>query len=153
MPNTDTCQTHIWSEVSVRQRQLEDTQTFFSYLLLHVIIHNASQMAPNLNSHNIQHVKDALVKERGRLFDLLKEVPFLRPFPSHSNFILCEVTPGLDAKKLKVHSFSYLHIFILIYSFFVYVWGANLVPTSKLSPWYLVWIDAFFVLENINFIG
>ncbi|XP_014515643.2 histidinol-phosphate aminotransferase 1, chloroplastic-like, partial [Vigna radiata var. radiata] len=25
----------------------------------------------------------------------------LRPFPSHSNFILCEVTSGKDAKKLK----------------------------------------------------
>ncbi|XP_004514691.1 histidinol-phosphate aminotransferase, chloroplastic-like [Cicer arietinum] len=53
------------------------------------------------NPTYLEHVKDALVKERGRLFDLLKEVPFLRPFPSHSNFILCEVTPGLDAKKLK----------------------------------------------------
>jgi histidinol-phosphate/aromatic aminotransferase/cobyric acid decarboxylase-like protein len=63
------------------------------------------------------------VKERDRLFDLLKEVPFLKPFPSHSNFILCEVTSGFDAKKVKVHSFSYL-IFTssyLFYSLFVYV--------------------------------
>ena len=66
---------------------------------------------PNLKCFNIQNVKDALVKERGRLFELLKAVPFLRPFPSHSNFILCEVTSGFDAKKLKVHSFSYLHMF------------------------------------------
>ncbi|XP_057450126.1 histidinol-phosphate aminotransferase, chloroplastic-like [Lotus japonicus] len=49
----------------------------------------------------LENVKDALLKERGRLYDLLKEVPFLRPFPSHSNFILCEVTSGVNAKKLK----------------------------------------------------
>ncbi|KAI5440374.1 hypothetical protein KIW84_010026 [Lathyrus oleraceus] len=63
------------------------------------------------NPTYLENVKDALVKERGRLFELLKAVPFLRPFPSHSNFILCEVTSGFDAKKLKVHSFSYLHMF------------------------------------------
>ncbi|XP_027346861.1 histidinol-phosphate aminotransferase, chloroplastic isoform X1 [Abrus precatorius] len=49
----------------------------------------------------LENVKNALLKERGRLYDLLKEFPFLRPFPSHSNFILCEVTSGVDAKKLK----------------------------------------------------
>ncbi|KAL9252825.1 Histidinol-phosphate aminotransferase 2, chloroplastic-like protein, partial [Drosera capensis] len=49
----------------------------------------------------LENVKDALVRERDRLFKLLKEVPFLNPFPSYSNFILCEVTSGRDAKKLK----------------------------------------------------
>lgn len=53
------------------------------------------------NPTYLENVKNALLKERGRLYDLLKEVPFLRPFPSHSNFILCEVTSGKDAKKLK----------------------------------------------------
>ncbi|TKY46157.1 Histidinol-phosphate aminotransferase [Spatholobus suberectus] len=53
------------------------------------------------NPTYLESVKNALLKERGRLYDLLKEVPFLRPFPSHSNFILCEVTSGKDAKKLK----------------------------------------------------
>ncbi|RDX65662.1 Histidinol-phosphate aminotransferase 2, chloroplastic, partial [Mucuna pruriens] len=53
------------------------------------------------NPTYLENVKNALLKERGRLYDLLKEVPFLRPFPSHSNFILCEVTSGMDAKKLK----------------------------------------------------
>lgn len=47
-------------------------------------------------------VKEALVQERDRLFKLLSEVPFLNPYPSYSNFILCEVTAGMDAKKLKV---------------------------------------------------
>lgn len=49
-----------------------------------------------------QNVKVALVQERERLFNLLKEVPFLNPYPSYSNFILCEVTSGRDAKQLKV---------------------------------------------------
>ncbi|KAL9259142.1 Histidinol-phosphate aminotransferase 2, chloroplastic-like protein [Drosera capensis] len=49
----------------------------------------------------LENVKDALVRERERLFKPLKEVPFLNPFPSYSNFILCEITLGRDAKKLK----------------------------------------------------
>lgn len=36
---------------------------------------------------NVQRIVD----ERGRLFELLQAVPYLRPHPSHSNFILCDV--------------------------------------------------------------
>ncbi|XP_022932612.1 histidinol-phosphate aminotransferase, chloroplastic-like [Cucurbita moschata] len=54
-----------------------------------------------LNPSYLEKVKNALVHERERLFNLLKDVPFLNPYPSHSNFILCEVTSGMDAKKLK----------------------------------------------------
>ncbi|KAL5558474.1 hypothetical protein UlMin_034685 [Ulmus minor] len=53
------------------------------------------------NPTYLENVKDALLQERDRLFKLLQEVPFLNPYPSHSNFILCEVTSGVDAKKLK----------------------------------------------------
>jgi histidinol-phosphate aminotransferase len=53
------------------------------------------------NPDYLEKVKIALVEERERLFKLLKEVPFLNPYPSHSNFILSEVTSGVDAKKLK----------------------------------------------------
>ncbi|XP_008461461.1 histidinol-phosphate aminotransferase, chloroplastic [Cucumis melo] len=53
------------------------------------------------NPSYLEKVKNALVQERERLYNLLKDVPFLNPFPSHSNFILCEVTSGKDAKKLK----------------------------------------------------
>ncbi|KAI4352854.1 hypothetical protein L6164_007066 [Bauhinia variegata] len=53
------------------------------------------------NPTYLENVKEALVKERERLYNLLNELPFLRPFPSHSNFILCEVASGMDAKKLK----------------------------------------------------
>ncbi|KAF8376968.1 hypothetical protein HHK36_030339 [Tetracentron sinense] len=49
----------------------------------------------------LEKVKRALVDERDRLYKLLKEVPYLKPYPSYSNFILCEVTCGKDAKKLK----------------------------------------------------
>ncbi|KAG8660771.1 histidinol-phosphate aminotransferase, chloroplastic isoform X1 [Manihot esculenta] len=53
------------------------------------------------NPAYLEKVKNALVQERDRLYKLLLEVPFLNPFPSHSNFILCEVISGKDAKKLK----------------------------------------------------
>ncbi|KAI4364218.1 hypothetical protein MLD38_020340 [Melastoma candidum] len=53
------------------------------------------------NPTYLKNVKNALVQERERLYKLLTEVPFLKPFPSHSNFILCEVIGGRDAKKLK----------------------------------------------------
>ncbi|KAJ0838611.1 putative histidinol-phosphate transaminase [Helianthus annuus] len=53
------------------------------------------------NPGYLEKVKVALVQERERLFKLLKQVPFLNPYPSYSNFILCEVTDGKDAKKLK----------------------------------------------------
>ncbi|KAE8733557.1 Histidinol-phosphate aminotransferase [Hibiscus syriacus] len=53
------------------------------------------------NPKYLEMVKEALVQERDRLFRLLQEVPFLNPYPSYSNFILCEVTSGMDAKKLK----------------------------------------------------
>lgn len=53
------------------------------------------------NPTYLESVKNLLVQERERLFNLLKGIPFLKPFPSHSNFILCEVTSGKDAKKIK----------------------------------------------------
>ncbi|KAI9201666.1 hypothetical protein LWI28_027029 [Acer negundo] len=53
------------------------------------------------NPTYLEKVKETLIQERERLFKLLVEVPFLNPYPSHSNFILCEVTSGKDAKKLK----------------------------------------------------
>ncbi|KAH9297500.1 hypothetical protein KI387_029182 [Taxus chinensis] len=53
------------------------------------------------NPTYLQKVKDALLAEKERLYLLLKEVAFLKPYPSYSNFILCAVTHGKDAKKLK----------------------------------------------------
>jgi histidinol-phosphate aminotransferase len=41
-----------------------------------------------------------IVAERERLFEQLRALPFLRPLPSRTNFILCEVLRG-DARKLR----------------------------------------------------
>lgn len=42
-----------------------------------------------------------LVAERERLSEVLRDVGFLRPYPSHSNFILCRVIDR-DARALKL---------------------------------------------------
>lgn len=60
-----------------------------------------------------QDVKNALVEERERLFAKLQEIPFLEPYPSHANFILCSVTGSRSAKELKVKTLNrYLVFFI-----------------------------------------
>jgi histidinol-phosphate aminotransferase len=43
---------------------------------------------------------DRLKRERSRLFDALQEIPYLKPYPTCSNFILCQVV-GRDAAELK----------------------------------------------------
>ena len=40
-----------------------------------------------------------IVAERDRLFEQLKTIPWLKPYPSRANFILCDVLPG-DAHGL-----------------------------------------------------
>ncbi len=45
-------------------------------------------------------VIDAIISERERLYRELQEVPYLRPFPSKANFVLCRVV-GRDAYGLK----------------------------------------------------
>ncbi|KAK2990830.1 hypothetical protein RJ640_009769 [Escallonia rubra] len=61
----------------------------------------AAACAALQNPAYLEKVKVALVKERQRLFTLLKGVPFLKPSPSYANHFLCEVAPGMDAEKLK----------------------------------------------------
>ncbi|KAK2980142.1 hypothetical protein RJ640_009772 [Escallonia rubra] len=61
----------------------------------------AAACAALQNTAYLVKVQSALIQERGRLFTLLKEVPFLKPSPSHANHFLCEVTCGMDAEKLK----------------------------------------------------
>ena len=48
-----------------------------------------------------QGVRDALVAERQRLYEALQGIPFLQPFPSEANFVLCRVAGGKDAKAVK----------------------------------------------------
>lgn len=45
-------------------------------------------------------MKDLLIEERERLFDILLQCSFLTPYPSAANFILCRVE-GRDAFELK----------------------------------------------------
>jgi len=44
---------------------------------------------------------DRIVAERARFFELLQSIPYLRSYPSQSNFILCKVV-GRDAHELKL---------------------------------------------------
>jgi histidinol-phosphate aminotransferase len=53
------------------------------------------------NVEYIDKVRDALVAERDRLFSGLEKLSYLEPYPSHSNFILCQVTDGRDAAGLR----------------------------------------------------
>ncbi|XP_052189825.1 histidinol-phosphate aminotransferase, chloroplastic-like [Diospyros lotus] len=61
----------------------------------------AAACAALQNASYLEKVKNALIKERRRMYELLKGVPFLKPFPSYANFLLCEVAPGKGAKQLK----------------------------------------------------
>jgi histidinol-phosphate aminotransferase len=49
----------------------------------------------------IYDVVDKLKKERTRLFAGLQQIAYLRSYPSHSNFILCDVL-GREGKSLKM---------------------------------------------------
>jgi histidinol-phosphate aminotransferase len=52
------------------------------------------------NTKQLKKVVELLKSERTRLFNALKEIPFLKPYPTQSNFILCQVI-GTDAAELK----------------------------------------------------
>lgn len=53
------------------------------------------------NPGYLERVRNALVEERVRLMELLEDVPFLQPYPSFANFILCNVVGGRSAKDVK----------------------------------------------------
>jgi len=52
------------------------------------------------NPGYLKDVKEKLVRERDNLFNVLAECPFLSPYPSAANFILCRVD-GRDALEVK----------------------------------------------------
>lgn len=43
-----------------------------------------------------------VVAERERLYRLIDAIDYLHPYPSRSNFVLCQVADGRDAKALKL---------------------------------------------------
>ncbi|KAK9833573.1 hypothetical protein WJX81_007437 [Elliptochloris bilobata] len=53
------------------------------------------------NPGYLQRVRDSLVEERARLAAGLAGVPYLEPYPSAANFVLCRVGGGRDAGQLR----------------------------------------------------
>ncbi len=52
------------------------------------------------NADQLSATGQKIVLERERLYAALREIPWLKPYPSQANFILCQVI-GLDASRLK----------------------------------------------------
>ena len=59
----------------------------------------------------LAEVVERLKAERTRLFSALQEIPYLKPYPTQSNFILCQVH-GRDASNLKLRLAEQYGIFI-----------------------------------------
>ena len=74
----------------------------------------AASVAAQVSIENVgelRNIVELLKTERTRLFSALKEIPYLKPYPTQSNFILCQVR-GRDAAKLKAHLAERYGIFI-----------------------------------------
>lgn len=52
------------------------------------------------HADELEKVVELLKQERGQLFQSLQGIPYLKPYPTKSNFILCKVI-GRDAAELK----------------------------------------------------
>lgn len=61
---------------------------------------SAAAIAALNDSDYLAHIVGLLTAERDRLAQLLVAVPYLQPYPSRANFILCRVV-GRDARELK----------------------------------------------------
>ncbi|GAB4448615.1 MAG: histidinol-phosphate transaminase [Anaerolineales bacterium] len=59
----------------------------------------------------LAEIVELLKTERARLFAALQEIPYLKPYPTQSNFILCRVI-GKDAAQLKTRLAQEHGIFI-----------------------------------------
>jgi histidinol-phosphate aminotransferase len=59
----------------------------------------------------LARIVDLLKAERRRLFSALQDIPYLKPYPTRSNFILCQVR-GRDAAELKSRLAQEYGIFI-----------------------------------------
>jgi histidinol-phosphate aminotransferase len=63
----------------------------------------AASVAAQVSLEHVDELVDVverLKNERSRLFDALQDIPYLRPYPTQSNFILCKVVDK-DAAELK----------------------------------------------------
>ncbi len=62
---------------------------------------SAAAMASLEDPDYLEWTVKTLVAERERLFDGLSRLPWLSPYPSSANFLLCRVAPEIDAAQLK----------------------------------------------------
>lgn len=75
----------------------------------------AAESAACISMQNIQKIADRtalIVNERKRLFATLKAIPWLEPYPSQANFILCRVDGKKAAEikaQLKAHGILVRH--------------------------------------------
>jgi histidinol-phosphate aminotransferase len=63
----------------------------------------AASVAAQVSLENVVELKEVVERlklERQRLLAALQQIPFLKPYPTHSNFILCRVI-GRDAAELR----------------------------------------------------
>ncbi len=63
------------------------------------------------HTDELAKVVELLKQERTRLYNALVEIPYLKPYPTQSNFILCQVI-GQDAAELKAQLAQKHGIFI-----------------------------------------
>jgi histidinol-phosphate aminotransferase len=63
------------------------------------------------HTNELIEVVERLKTERTRLFSVLQSIPYLKPYPTQSNFILCQVT-GRDAAELKARLVQEYGVFI-----------------------------------------
>eukprot|EP00270_Netrium_digitus_P013600 TRINITY_DN4534_c0_g1_i1.p1 TRINITY_DN4534_c0_g1~~TRINITY_DN4534_c0_g1_i1.p1 ORF type:complete len:412 (-),score=106.12 TRINITY_DN4534_c0_g1_i1:149-1384(-) len=65
------------------------------------VVAQAAACAALANPVYLRDVRDKLVAERGRLLGMLRKIPFLEPYESNANFILCRVLLPHFAKDIK----------------------------------------------------
>lgn len=63
------------------------------------------------HTDELKKVVELLKEERARLFKALQEIPYIKPYPTRSNFILCQVV-GRDAAELKAKLAQEYGVFI-----------------------------------------
>jgi histidinol-phosphate aminotransferase len=63
------------------------------------------------HADELAKIVELLKAERVRLFEALEQVPSLKPYPTRSNFILCQLT-GMDAAGLKQRLAEQYGIFV-----------------------------------------
>jgi histidinol-phosphate aminotransferase len=59
---------------------------------------SAAAIASIDDAVNLAEVVGRLASERDRLFEELRKIPFLQPYPTQSNFLLCKVSDTIQGK-------------------------------------------------------